>query len=1219
MHIADREVPDCSDEERLSALHRYDILDTLPENEFDDFTRLAAYICKAPIALISLVDENRQWFKSKVGLAVSETPLEGSICRHALLQRGLFIVPDTSQDPRFKTSPLVTGAPHVRFYAGALLESSEGLPLGTLCVWDSKPRHLTGEQEQALAMLARQVMTALELRLSRRRLQSTVDSISDAFFTLDRQRRFTYLNALAERITCRSRDELLGRPVWEICGPDETDPFAVQLRRAIATSERGAFEAYYKPAGQWLEVRCYPSVDGTTLYMQDVSERRAREQQLARQSRLYQMLSRTNEVIVRVKSRQQLFDAVCRIAVEQGHFLMTAIVELDGVHGKTRELAHAGANEGFFSKVRIDISDPEQSSGTIGTAFRTGRYDVCNDFASSARTATWRHLARQHGLRSAASFPFKADGQTLAVLVLASGEQDYFLADEIELLATMSENVSFAIDSLNSEQQRLSAEAALRFSEANMATAQRIAHFGSWQFEFTNADDIDTGRVRWSDEMFRITGLNPDAELTTALFFQVVHPEDRQSIRQAIAKAIRERNQYSIEHRLVRPNGEERIVRETAQIFFDEATGRPLKMVGTTHDITERTLARREMERTSDLLRAVVDGTPDAFFVKDLQGRYLLFNEGAARLVGRPVEEVLGRDDTVLFDPADARVVMENDRQVMEAGETKLAEEVLTAVGVKRTYLVTKVPYRDRQGNVIGLIGISRDITEWKQAEAKLLEQATLLDHAQDAIVVRSLDHEVLYWNRGAARLYGRTEKEAVGHSIKEMLYPGSNDAFIEATDMVMKRGEWAGELEQTTRDGRVLQVECHWTLVRDDHGKPKSILAINTDITQRKKIERQFLRAQRMESIGTLAGGIAHDLNNMLAPITMSIELLKLGESDEKKLNVLSTIEHSAQRGAEMVKQVLTFARGVDGHQVPMQVDRVVKEIEKIANDTFLKNVQIRSKIPSDLWIVRGDPTQLHQVLLNLSVNARDAMPKGGKLTISADNVLLDENYASMSLDAKPGPYVVVKVEDTGTGMPPDVMERIFEPFYTTKELGKGTGLGLSTTMAIVKSHGGFIRVYSEQGLGTTFSVYLPAQPDAARESSRASEEELPRGHGEVVLVVDDEAAVREITGQTLEAFGYKVLLACDGAEATAIYAMEKENISVVLTDMMMPLMDGPATIQVLMRMNPKVRIIAASGLNADGTIARASNLGAQYFLPKPYTAITLLQMLKQVVGEKV
>ncbi|HSI62534.1 MAG TPA: PAS domain-containing protein, partial [Candidatus Saccharimonadia bacterium] len=282
-----RVTPSCSEIDRLSALHRYEVLDTPAESEFDDFTRLAAYICQAPIALISLVDENRQWFKSKVGLGMQETPLEGSICRHALLQKGLFIVPDTLLDPRFKTSPLVIGEPHVRFYAGALLESNEGLPLGTLCVWDSKPRQLTREQEQALAMLARQVMTALELRLSRRRLQNTVESISDAFFTLDRQLRFTYANAQAEHIARRSRQELIGQSIWNVCGLEDADPFAVQLRRAFSAAAPATFEAHYKPAGRWLQVRVYPSSDGVTLYVQDVSERRVKEQQLARQNRLY--------------------------------------------------------------------------------------------------------------------------------------------------------------------------------------------------------------------------------------------------------------------------------------------------------------------------------------------------------------------------------------------------------------------------------------------------------------------------------------------------------------------------------------------------------------------------------------------------------------------------------------------------------------------------------------------------------------------------------------------------------------------------------------------------------------------------------------------------------------------------------------------------------------------------------------------------------------------
>jgi nitrogen-specific signal transduction histidine kinase/CheY-like chemotaxis protein len=402
---------------------------------------------------------------------------------------------------------------------------------------------------------------------------------------------------------------------------------------------------------------------------------------------------------------------------------------------------------------------------------------------------------------------------------------------------------------------------------------------------------------------------------------------------------------------------------------------------------------------------------------------------------------------------------------------------------------------------------------------------------------------------------------------------------------------------------------------MRDAIGQPRSILSIDTDITEQKKIEAQFLRAQRMESIGTLAGGIAHDLNNALSPIMMSLEVLALRFPDPRSAELLSILIASTKHGADMVRQVLSFARGIEGRRMVVQVRHLIQEIEHIANDTFLKNIQVTTNLPDELWTIVGDPTQIHQVLLNLCVNARDAMPGGGTLTISAENRVLDAQYAALNLEAKVGPYVYLKIEDSGSGMSPAVIEKIFDPFFTTKEVGLGTGLGLSTSLAIVKSHGGFVRVYSEPGHGTTFKVYLPAQTEFTVETAAKINAGLPQGHGELILVVDDEESVRVITKATLEAFGYRVLLACDGAEAVSLYATRKAEIAAVLTDMTMPVMDGSATIQVLKKIDPAVRIIAVSGLTINVEVARACGLDAIHFIPKPYTAETLLKVLRQVL----
>jgi PAS domain S-box-containing protein len=527
----------------------------------------------------------------------------------------------------------------------------------------------------------------------------------------------------------------------------------------------------------------------------------------------------------------------------------------------------------------------------------------------------------------------------------------------------------------------------------------------------------------------------------------------------------------------------------------------------------------------------------------------------------------------------------------------------------------TIVPFLNDKGKPYQYVAIRNDITERKRAEEQLLEQATLLDNAQDAILVRDLDDKFLFWNKSAERIYGWRAAEVIGRDLKGTIYKNSLAQFDDAKRATVGNGEWRGELRQVTRDGKDIVVESRWTLVRDDRGEPKSVLVINTDVTDKKKIEAQFLRAQRMESIGTLASGIAHDFNNLLSPILMSIQLLKAKFPDEDGQRLLAMLQVSAERGASLVKQVLSFARGVEGERITLQPGHLIKEIFKILKDTLPKSIEVEFEGGEDLSVVAGDATQLHQVVMNFCVNARDAMPDGGKLIIKADNIEIDDNYARMNLEAKAGRFVVVTVADNGVGIPAANIHKIFEPFFTTKDQGKGTGLGLSTALGIVKGHGGFINVYSEAGRGTQFKIYLPAADtpfSVLPESSRS----LPVGHGELILVVDDEIAIREITKVTLETYGYRALTAADGTEAVALYAQHKDEIRVVLTDLMMPYMDGPATIRALRKMNPQIKIIASSGLAENVRAVEAGHIGVETFLPKPYTAEKLLSALAEIIS---
>jgi two-component system, cell cycle sensor histidine kinase and response regulator CckA len=471
--------------------------------------------------------------------------------------------------------------------------------------------------------------------------------------------------------------------------------------------------------------------------------------------------------------------------------------------------------------------------------------------------------------------------------------------------------------------------------------------------------------------------------------------------------------------------------------------------------------------------------------------------------------------------------------------------------------------------------------------------------------------------NDAAVQQYGYTREQFLAMTIRDIRPPQDQKALDENLARAPEALEQSSSWRHLKKDGSVIEVDVTSHDIVFD-GKPGRLVLAN-NITERNKIEAQLLRAQRMESIGTLAGGIAHDLNNVLAPIMMGMELLRENVQTNSALSLIDAMETSAKRGAGIVRQVLTFARGIEGDRIPIQPKHLIMNIARLIGQTFPKSISLQTDMPRDLWTVVGDATQLDQVLLNLCVNARDAMPDGGRLSINAKNEILDEHYTRLNLEAKAGPYVIIEVTDTGQGIAPGHLEKIFEPFFTTKEIGKGTGLGLSTARAIARSHGGFLTVYSDIGKGTSFKLYLPAKQSAVTVQARSSAGNLPLGRGELILVVDDEAAVRDISRFTLESHNYRVITASDGAQALGFYAEHKDSARVVLLDMMMPIMDGHATIRALESLNPTVKIIAASGLmNKQAQIGHSAEMSAavKAVLGKPFTAETLLNTLHRVLN---
>jgi PAS domain S-box-containing protein len=671
----------------------------------------------------------------------------------------------------------------------------------------------------------------------------------------------------------------------------------------------------------------------------------------------------------------------------------------------------------------------------------------------------------------------------------------------------------------------------------------------------------------------------------------------------------------------LRMEQDEKRMRDGLELLINDKTAHLTKAIGDLKmGIAERKQAEEALMTEQQLLNSLISGIPDLIYFKDRESRFTRTNEAFAREHGlSSPRETLGKTDSDFFGGQHARHAYEDEQQIMATGQPIIGKEEREdwKDGHVTWASSTKMPLRDNTGKIVGIMGISRDITRSKQAEEHIREQADLLDKSPDAIMVLDLDERLVYWNKGAERIYGWSAAEVIGKKPTEVFLNGViSPQHLETIKTVNERGEWRGELQETTKSGKSVTVQGRCNLIRDEQGNPKSRLIINTDITEKKKLESQFLRAQRMDSIGTLASGIAHDLNNVLTPLLISVQILKEKAADEDGKKLLHSLEINVQRGASLVKQVLAFGRGIEGERVLVYPAHVVREIKQIVSETFPKSVEFEFHPSADLWAIIGDPTQLHQVLLNLCINARDAMPNGGKLSIQIENVNFDETYAGMELNAKPGPYVAISVEDTGTGIPKEIRDKIFDPFFTTKPIGKGTGLGLSTTLAIVKSHGGFIHCQSEPGKGTIFKVYFPANnlPTVAEKLS-VDDSKLPRGNNELVLVVDDEEPIRKLVQKMLERYGYRVVLAADGAEAVSIYRSRQKEIAVVITDIVMPIMDGTTTIAVLKKINPDVRIVTSSGLASEGGMARARNAGARCFIPKPYTAETMLNAVHETL----
>jgi two-component system, cell cycle sensor histidine kinase and response regulator CckA len=632
-------------------------------------------------------------------------------------------------------------------------------------------------------------------------------------------------------------------------------------------------------------------------------------------------------------------------------------------------------------------------------------------------------------------------------------------------------------------------------------------------------------------------------------------------------------------------------------------------------------ISSRELQKNLALLQGIMEGTTDSVFVKDLQGRYLMINSAGAGFLGRSIDDVLGKDDAEVFSPEIGRAIMERDRAVVRSGGVQTYEETATAAGVTRTYLSTKGPFRDANGEVVGLLGISRDITGRKRADEEMRQSQQKLsihfEHTPLAVVEWDLEFRVVAWNPSAERIFGYSREEALGQHASFIVPPPFRQHVAAVWQGLLSgKGGTRSANDNLTKDGRIISCEWYNTPLVDESGRVLGAASLAQDVTERVALEERLRQSQKMEAVGRLAGGVAHDFNNLLTVILGYSQIVAEGVPAGSRLaDSTAQIKSAADRASGITRQLLAFSRKQVLSPRVINLNDIMLNLDSLLRRLIGEDIEVLTVPLNDLGSVKADPGQIEQVIMNLALNARDAMPRGGKLTLETTNEQLDESYARGHQPVEPGRYVMLAVSDTGHGMAPETQARIFEPFFTTKEVGKGTGLGLSMVYGIVKQSGGYIWVYSEPDRGTTFKIYLPRVDQPAEATDGENRPKSVQRGTETILLVEDDSQLRQLSSSVLAHCGYKMLVAGSPEEGLAICKANHRDIHLLITDVVMPRMNGRQLAEQIAQVAPNIKVLYISGYTSNAIVHYGVLDPDLWFLPKPFTLSALMAKVREVL----
>jgi PAS domain S-box-containing protein len=1188
---------------RLAALSYYQILDTSPEAEFDDITSLAAQICDTPIALISLIDHNRQWFKSKIGLEFDETPRDIAICDHAIRHGGFFVVPDATLDPRFRDNPLVTGKEHLRFYAGAPLIGREQMPLGTVCVLDAHARQIDAAQKRALEQLARQTMSLLELR-ALRKLRAGPHQLAEAFCTLDRAYKFSYVSRSAETLLGATSNQLEGEALWSrLSRSDHTKPVG-SPRRGFAEEEFDGFEAFCRATNKWLHLRIQPSPLGFGVYLNDTTTAHREKDELAL---LKTAVSRLNDVVI-ICEAEPIDAPGPKVVFVNDAFTRATGYTPDEIIGRSpRMLQGAGTQPEARQQIRAALENWRSVRTELINYKKNGEefwleLDIAPIADRSGWFTHWVAVERNITERKQHELLRDAESQIFKAISFGTTLNDIF-AQILAVADGIFAGSRTSITSLDSDGVHMRHGAALNLPA-----------------DFTDLIDghpIGPNIGSCGTAMYR-----RETIIVTDIASDPLWADYR-----ILALAISIRACWSIP-----------VIGRDGSVLASFAIYWPTPKAPTPADLA---LAERfshlvglvmEHARQEDALREsefrfrqVVDAIDELFWMSTGDKSIVYYVSPAYETIWRRPARELYENPLAWFDAiheddkpwvAAKRLGNNNDMRPIEY-------RIRRPDGSIRWIRDTIFPVLNREGKVTRLVGIAKDITEDKHAKASLEESEQrsrlIATITTDAIWEWDIASQKYWWGEGIQSVFGHklddVDDQRLFHDYIDIRDRRRVFESIRAAVEGDARN-WSAEYNFTRSDGSTAVVVNKAIIIRDDAGIAIRLVGGMSDVTAQRESQERQAQLQRLDAVGQLSGGIAHDFNNLLQVILANSEYLQEALPHGELASVAELITAAADQGSVLIERLLTFSRRQSLQAKPADVTKLIIHLESLLRRTLGENIEITLSYSATVWAALVDAAQLETALLNLAINSRDAMPQGGRLSIEIENVSLDESHSKKFEDFVPGDYVMITVTDNGSGMDESTLSHAFDPFFTTKDVGKGTGLGLSMVYGFVKQSNGFLSINSFLGVGTIISMYLPRAVTSAEEAPPITRTEKEIHGSGRILVVEDNDLVRSQVAMQLQAVGYDVVQAQNASDALAMLA-SGGTFDLIFTDIIMPGgMNGYQLATEARKLFPGIHILLTTGYS-DQMVKNLSGLDPDVSLiSKPYHRRELSLKLQELIG---